>query len=88
MQKDSGDLGEADDTEEEVDCGEAVRGDQYDVLFLLGAMVGAMEGRGTSSKMSNEVGAGFRDLQVVLGLDYEAPAGPDDAGAGQGKVLG
>lgn len=28
------------------------------------------------------------DVQVVLGLDDQAPPGPDDAGAGQGKVLG
>ena len=27
-------------------------------------------------------------LQVVLGLDDEAPTSPDDAGTGQGKVLG
>lgn len=45
---DSGDLDEADHSEEEVDGGE----------------------------------------EVVLGLDDEAPASPDDAGAGQGKVLG
>lgn len=27
------------------------------------------------------------DVQVVLGLDDEAPAGPDETGAGEGKVL-
>lgn len=27
-------------------------------------------------------------IQVVLGLDDEAPASPDNTGAGQGKVLG
>lgn len=28
------------------------------------------------------------DIQVVLGLDDEAPASPDNTGAGQGQVLG
>lgn len=28
-----------------------------------------------------------RHVQVVLGLDDEAPARPDEAGAGEGKVL-
>ena len=31
---------------------------------------------------------GGRNAQVVLGLDDHAPARPDEAGAGQGEVLG
>jgi hypothetical protein len=30
---------------------------------------------------------GRKSGQVVLGLDDQAPSGPDEAGAGQGKVL-
>lgn len=48
VDQDARDLDDADDTEEEVDCGQ----------------------------------------KVVLGLDDEAPAGPDEAGGGQGAVLG
>lgn len=64
---DSGDLDEADQSEEEVDSGET------------GVCVscGWDRNRGTGAV-----------IQVVLGLDDEAPAGPDDAGAGQGEVLG
>lgn len=49
---------------------------------------GTWRDRGEVVQDEQRGGRQVRDLQVVLGLDDEAPAGPDDAGAGQGKVLG
>lgn len=66
--EDSGDLDQADDSEEEVDGGEA------NTRALVDAQRDNKRGHG--------------DVQDVLGLDDETPAGPDKAGAGQGEVLG
>lgn len=65
VRNDSGDLGETNETEEEVGGGETIGGVRY--------------------KMQQE---GQESVQVVLGLDDQAPSGPDETGAGQGKVLG
>lgn len=75
--EDSRDLDDADEAEEEVDGGEAIHINEgvscESTVQILG------EGGGIS-------GAGAT-IQVVLGLDNQAPSGPDQAGAGEGQVL-
>ena len=76
VQADAGALDDADDAEEEVDGREA--GHCTWLAWLTTK---------THKGLRRRAGQG-KDAQIVLGLDNQAPPGPDDAGSGQGGVLG
>lgn len=73
MKSNSGNLGKSDETEEEVDGGEA-RGGIYSAWDM------------TKQDQTWQM-AEKKNIQVVLGLDDQAPSSPDKTSAGKSEVL-
>lgn len=79
VHQDPGGLGGSYQEQTEVDGGETVGPPKHEYLVSLG--------HDTYRYISGVGNEGGRDIQHVLGLDDEAPSGPDGARGHEGEVL-